>query len=176
MQDRVLTLVGLGEASHAFASGWGGAVRGRLRAHDLHAGRTEVRRRAADLGLACDETTTAALRGASAVFCLVTADQALTVAETCARHLGPGALWLDGNSCAPDTKCKAAAVIEAGGGAHVDQAIIAPVHPRLHRTPGLIAGPRCRPALDRAALGLPGGADDLADRADRILAQLPWLV
>jgi 3-hydroxyisobutyrate dehydrogenase-like beta-hydroxyacid dehydrogenase len=86
------------------------------------------------------------------VFCLVTADQALAAAATCAAHLPPGTLWLDGNSCAPDTKRKAAALIEAAGGAYVDLAIMAPVHPRLHRTPGLIAGPHVERALALAAV------------------------
>jgi 3-hydroxyisobutyrate dehydrogenase-like beta-hydroxyacid dehydrogenase len=146
-----ITMVGFGEAAHAFASGWTAGVRRGLRAYDLNAGRAAVKARCADHGLNCADTPVAALADAEVVFCLVTADQALAAAETCAPHLAAGALWLDGNSCAPDTKRKAAAVIEAAGGAYVDLAIMAPVHPRLHRTPGLIAGPNCARALDLAA-------------------------
>jgi 3-hydroxyisobutyrate dehydrogenase-like beta-hydroxyacid dehydrogenase len=157
MQDRVsaIAMVGLGEAAHAFASGWSADVRRRMRAYDLNAGRAAVQERATGLGLGCADTPAAALPDAGAIFCLVTADQALAAAQTCARHLAPGALWLDGNSCAPDTKRKAAAVIEAAGGAYVDLAIMAPVHPRLHRTPGLVSGPHAARALGLAeALGM----------------------
>lgn len=153
MQHRVpvIAIVGLGEAAQAFACAWDAGIRGRLRAHDLNTGRPSVQARAAELGLVCADAPEAALRGADAVFCLVTADQALAATTTCAPHLAAGALWLDGNSCAPDTKRKAAAVIHAAGGAYVDLAIMAPVHPRRHRTPGLIAGPHCARALDLAA-------------------------
>jgi 3-hydroxyisobutyrate dehydrogenase-like beta-hydroxyacid dehydrogenase len=153
MQDvvSVIAMVGLGEAAHAFATGWGIDVKARLRAYDLKAGDGAVKARATDLGLLCADRPEAALSGAEAVFCLVTADQALDATRTCAPHLAPGALWLDGNSCAPGTKRKAAAKIEAAGGAYVDLAIMAPVHPRLHRTPGLIAGPHCARALALAA-------------------------
>jgi 3-hydroxyisobutyrate dehydrogenase-like beta-hydroxyacid dehydrogenase len=106
-----------------------------------------VQGRAAAAGLPLAGAPQAALSGAGAVFCLVTADQALAAAQTCAPHLPPGALWLDGNSCAPDTKRRAAAVIETAGGAYVDLAIMAPVHPRRHRTPGLVAGPHAGRAL-----------------------------
>jgi 3-hydroxyisobutyrate dehydrogenase-like beta-hydroxyacid dehydrogenase len=89
----------------------------------------------------------AVLAGAEAVFCLVTADQALTAAGQCAPYLSPGALWFDGNSCAPETKARAAEVIHAAGGRYVDTAIMAPVHPRLHRTPILISGPHAAAGL-----------------------------
>uniref|UniRef100_UPI0018EF1966 DUF1932 domain-containing protein n=1 Tax=Paracoccus binzhouensis TaxID=2796149 RepID=UPI0018EF1966 len=78
---------------------------------------------------------------------LVTADQALAAAKAAAAALPPGLLWLDGNSCAPGTKRRAAAAIEAAGGRYVDMAIMAPVHPRLHRTPALLAGPHAEAAL-----------------------------
>ena len=133
-----VAFVGFGEAAHAFASGWGAAAQ--CRAYDLHAQTPRVQSRAMDAGLICQITPGAAIEGASVVFCLVTADQALAAAQTCAPHLMPGTLWLDGNSCSPGTKRKAAAVIETAGGAYVDLAIMAPVQPRLHQTPGLVAG------------------------------------
>ncbi len=83
----------------------------------------------------------------SGIFCLVTADQALAAAQAAAAHLCPGALWLDGNSCAPSTKRRASDVIEAAGGRYVDLAIMAPVHPHLHRTPVLVSGPHSAAAL-----------------------------
>jgi 3-hydroxyisobutyrate dehydrogenase-like beta-hydroxyacid dehydrogenase len=65
--------------------------------------------------------------------------------------LKKGALWIDGNSCAPATKRRAAEVIEAAGARYVDLAIMAPVHPRRHRTPGLLAGPHATQAMTELA-------------------------
>ncbi|EPX87450.1 3-hydroxyisobutyrate dehydrogenase [Rubellimicrobium thermophilum DSM 16684] len=143
----LLAMIGFGEAGRAFAAGFGSVA-----AHDI--------RPMPD----CHLSPGPALAGAEVVFCLVTADQALAAAEACAPHLEPGALWLDGNSCAPGTKLRAAAVIEAAGGRYVDLAIMAPVHPRGHRTPCLIAGPHSADALALCtALGM-----DVRVAGDRI--------
>ncbi len=87
------------------------------------------------------DTAAAALTGASAILSLVTADQALAAAAAAAPYLERGALWLDMNSVAPDTKRAAAAAIEAYGGRYVDVAILAPVHPARLAVPLLLSGP-----------------------------------
>lgn len=141
-----IAMIGFGEAARAFAGGWG-ARAAALAAHDLKAGDPAMRRAAEALGITCHASPAAALAGAGIAFCLVTADQALAAAKAAAAALPPGLLWLDGNSCAPGTKRRAAAAIEAAGGRYVDMAIMAPVHPRLHRTPALLAGPHAEAAL-----------------------------
>lgn len=143
-----IALVGFGEAGQAFAEGWTGACRA---AFDMRADDPALRSAATRLGVVLTEGPGAAIAGARAVFCLVTADQALAAAIEAAAHLPPSTLWLDGNSCAPGTKRQAAAVIEAVGGRYVDLAIMAPVRPRLHRTPGLLAGPHAGAARDELA-------------------------
>jgi len=136
-------LIGFGEAGQAYAKGWGGG----MAAHDLRAGDPGLLAAARGLAVTLHASPSQALAGAGAVVCLVTADQALAAATAAAPYLAPGAFWLDGNSCAPDTKRRAEAVIAAAGGRYVDMAIMAPVHPRLHRTPALLAGPHARTAL-----------------------------
>lgn len=138
--DLKLAMVGLGEAGSAFAAGFRTLA---VAAHDL--------RPMPDAAVICHPEPGPALSGAGAVFCLVTADQALAAATACAPHLKAGALWLDGNSCAPGTKRQAARVIGAAGGRYVDLAIMAPVQPRGHRTPCLVAGPDADAALALAA-------------------------
>jgi 3-hydroxyisobutyrate dehydrogenase-like beta-hydroxyacid dehydrogenase len=91
------------------------------------------------------------LAKAKVIFCLVTADQARVAASAAAPYLGAGALWLDGNSCSPGTKRQAAQVIGAAGGRYVDLAIMAPVHPRGHRTPMLVSGPDAEAAAEALA-------------------------
>ncbi len=127
-----LALIGFGEAGRAFAEG--------LAPQGQSALAFDPRDMTPAHGVPL-VTRAEALAGATAVFCLVTADQARQAAQDCAPHLRPGTLWFDGNSCAPETKRRAAEVIHAAGGDYVDMAIMAPVHPRRHRTPVLLSGP-----------------------------------
>jgi 3-hydroxyisobutyrate dehydrogenase-like beta-hydroxyacid dehydrogenase len=76
----------------------------------------------------------------------VTADRALDAARTAASAIEEGAFFFDCNSCAPGTKQASAALIEAAGGRYVDTAVMAPVHPKLHQTPVLLAGPHSHEA------------------------------
>lgn len=151
--------IGFGEAAEAFATGWGPEIAGQARAYDEKgddaAAAALPRARAERSGVTLTADRQAALAGAEAAFCLVTADRAVLAAEQAAACLAPGALWLDGNSCSPGAKRRAAAIIEAAGGRYVDVAIMAPVYPKLHRTPLLIAGPHAEAAgALLAALGM----------------------
>jgi 3-hydroxyisobutyrate dehydrogenase-like beta-hydroxyacid dehydrogenase len=129
--------IGFGEAGQAFA-------RPGVRAYD---------RKGAAIGdaygatgvIGC-ETPAEALADADAVFSLVTADQALPAARAYATLLAPGALWLDMNSVAPDTKRAAAQAIATAGGRYVDVAVMAPVLPARLAAPLLLAGPHAAEA------------------------------
>jgi len=140
-----IAFVGFGEAATAFVSGWNGNGPRDLRAYDIKANdgatRTEMLTRYAAHGVARAETMADALAGADAVFCVVTADQALAAAEAAAPFIAEGALWFDCNSCSPGTKRLAAKAIEAAGGRYVDVAVMAPVNPKKHHVPLLISGP-----------------------------------
>ena len=91
-------------------------------------------------GVAGRASAAAALVGCTAAVSLVTADQALAAAEQAARHLPPGALWLDMNSVAPETKRAAARAIEDAGGRYVDVAVMSPVLPARAAVPLLLSG------------------------------------
>ncbi|MEX2320633.1 MAG: DUF1932 domain-containing protein, partial [Saccharospirillum sp.] len=82
-----------------------------------------------------------AISEADIVISVVTADQALAVANATAPLMHKGTLFLDCNSCAPQTKQASAGVIEAAGGRYVDIAVMAPVNPARNRTPLLLSGP-----------------------------------
>ena len=154
-----LAFIGFGEAAEAISTGWGKPVAARATAFDIKTARPETaaspRERAARAGVRLLDDRAATLAGASAVFCLVTADQAETAAGECAPLLARGAFWFDGNSCSPGAKRRAAARIEAAGGRYVDVAIMAPVYPKLHKVPLLIAGPHAEAAAHLlAGLGM----------------------
>lgn len=130
--------IGFGEAGQAFA-------RPGDRAFDIkttHAASRSAKQAdyAAAQVVGCD-TAAEALGDATVVLSLVTADQALLVAQDYAPLLAPGALWLDMNSVAPGTKRAAAQAIEAAGGRYVDVAVMAPVDPARLAVPLLVSGP-----------------------------------
>ena len=139
-----LAFIGFGEAAEAFATGWGPDAASHARAYDVKNDTPAARAARTGVTLLADRAGT--LDGAEAVFCLVTADRAVEAAEQAAPYLPTGAFWLDGNSCSPGAKRRAAELISAVGGRYVDVAIMAPVHPKLHRTPLLIAGPHAEVA------------------------------
>ena len=150
-----IALVGFGEAAEAFLSGWPLDEKRAVRAFDIKTlapqSRALMLERYRTATVTGAETLPEALAGAGLVFSLVTADQALAAAKAAAPALAAGTLWLDGNSCAPETKRQAATLIEAQGGRYVDMAVMAPVHPARHHTPLLIAGPHAEAALELLA-------------------------
>jgi 3-hydroxyisobutyrate dehydrogenase-like beta-hydroxyacid dehydrogenase len=100
-------------------------------------------------------TAAEAVTGAEAIFSVVTADQAHEAAIATLPGLAKGALFFDCDSCAPQTKSRTSQEVEAAGGRYVDVAVMAAVHPRLHRTPLLISGPHVEAAAAAlASLGM----------------------
>lgn len=133
-----LAFVGYGEAARAFRASLATVDAGfDLHAHDIDPAVAAVMR--AD-GVAVAEGPQA-LAGADWTLSLVTADQSVAAARSVAPSLRPGAVFVDANSVSPAAKRTAAAAIAPTGAHYVDMAIMAPVHPRGHRTPVLVAGP-----------------------------------
>ncbi len=149
-QPSGIAVLGIGEAAGAFLGGWDrrGA---RIASFDIKSAVADtlgwVEQRCARFGVEHCPSAAAALHGAGLVVSLVTADQAVAAAGDAASHLQAGALYVDGNSCSPDSKRRAARLVEAGGGRYVDMAIMAPVQRDRHRTPVLLAGPHAAAAL-----------------------------
>jgi 3-hydroxyisobutyrate dehydrogenase-like beta-hydroxyacid dehydrogenase len=143
MQGEV-TFIGFGEAAAAFALDWP-TSRPTPWAFDIKTDDPDARetklREYARAGVLGFDTAIGALRNAKAALSLVTADRALAAARACAPALAPGALWLDMNSVAPETKRSAAAAIEAAGGRYADVAVMAPVYPARRNVPLLVSGP-----------------------------------
>jgi 3-hydroxyisobutyrate dehydrogenase-like beta-hydroxyacid dehydrogenase len=147
-----LAFIGFGEAAQAFLAGWRSEAEVTAAAYDIKTDAPATREsKLADYRgheVTAAESATAAVDGAAWVLSAVTADATLTAAESVVKGLAPGALYLDINSASPMTKRKAAEAIGRAGGLYVDVAVMAPVHPRRHRTPVLISGPGANEAED----------------------------
>lgn len=129
------TLIGYGEAGRSFAQA--AAWRSDARVFDIKA----MTQAYAEDGVSGCPSLAEALTGSAGALSLVTADQALTAAGQAAGALQSGALFLDMNSVAPQTKQQAAEVIATAGGAYIDVAIMAPVNPARLAVPLLLSGP-----------------------------------
>lgn len=140
---KTVAFIGFGEAGQAFASDPRWSAVADTRAFDVLTDNIDTRGAQMALYGRIGISACAALAEASApvMLSLVTADQALAVATDMAQFIEPGALFLDLNSIAPQTKCEAANRIDAAGGRYVDVAVMAPVHPAQLDVPLLVSGP-----------------------------------
>jgi 3-hydroxyisobutyrate dehydrogenase-like beta-hydroxyacid dehydrogenase len=161
--SRSIAFIGFGEAARAFLDGWRteAGFKARISAYDIKTDSLDCAVRAGKLAdyaaanIVGASSAPEAVAGAEAVFSVVTADQAHEAALASLPGLMKGAFFFDCDSCAPQTKARTAAAVEGAGGRYVDVAVMAPVHPRLHRTPLLISGPHAEAAVPAlAALGM----------------------
>ncbi|MCA0942065.1 DUF1932 domain-containing protein [Salipiger pacificus] len=135
-----IAFIGFGEAARAFTDSLmatGHALS--FSAFDLKQDATMTEAMRAR-GVAQAATPEAALLDADWIIAAVTADQSLVAAQSVLAGLAQGQLYVDINSVSPDRKQQAAALIEARGARYLDMAVMAPVHPRGHATPVLVAG------------------------------------
>lgn len=149
-----IAFIGFGEAARAFTD----SLRQRpdalsFSAYDIAYDQemaAEIERRAVRRA----DTPAAATAGADWVISAVTADQSTAAVEATAPHLVAGQVLFDINSVSPGRKRENAALVEAAGAAYLDMAVMAPVHPKGHATPVLLAGAEAeRLAPKLAALG-----------------------
>ena len=75
------------------------------------------------------------------IISVVTADESLNAITALLPYLSSHHHIADGNSVSPGTKRKAEALLQDIGASYSDMAIMAPIHPRGHKTPLLLAGP-----------------------------------
>jgi len=81
-----------------------------------------------------------AVSGAEWIFSAVTADQSLEAVKSISPFARAGQILFDINSVSPDRKRESAEVLAPYGALYVDMAVMAPVFPKGHRTPTLLAG------------------------------------
>ena len=142
-----LTLIGFGEAGQAIAQGLRTEPNGPeiscfdIKSLDPHQA-SSITQAASKHGVSVHTSLAEALQGASYVISTVTAGSAPEVAQAVADLRPTLEAYFDMNSVSPGTKRHEAKVLEHAGIAYVDTAVMAPIHPRLHRTPVLLAGPK----------------------------------
>lgn len=141
-----IAFIGFGEAARSFV----GSLRDRddldFSAFDIltpRGGDDDVRAAARGLGVTVHADPASAIAGANWIISAVTAADSLDAGRSVARAIGAGQVFIDINSVSAGRKQETARLVSGGGAAYVDMAVMAPVHPRGHRTPVLIAGGDC---------------------------------
>jgi 3-hydroxyisobutyrate dehydrogenase-like beta-hydroxyacid dehydrogenase len=135
--------IGFGEAGQALAAGLRGAGVAQLTAWDsLFPEPTgEALRLSADrIGVRRANSAQDAVGNTDMVLAAVTAASSLDAAVAAKPFLRPEQFYLDINSVSPGRKMETAHALD-GAVRYVDVAVMAPVHPALHKTPMLLAGP-----------------------------------
>ena len=155
---RRIALVGFGEAGSILGADWAAAGR-EVVTYDIlltaPAARPSVLEKAARARVATADSLAAAARDADLIVSAVTASSSAAVAASAGQVLRAGQVFLDINSCSPDTKRANAAAVERSGADYVEAAVMAPVPPQRLKVPMLLGGRRAQelaPALQ--ALGL----------------------
>ena len=135
--------IGFGEAGQALAGGLRDAGVVHQSAWDILFPQAEGERlrEAADrLGVRRGASAADAVKGADLIVSAVTAASSFEAAQAAVPHLARNQFFLDINSVSPGRKRETEALLD-GHTKYVDVAVMAPVHPALHRTPMLMAGP-----------------------------------
>lgn len=143
-----IAFVGFGEAARTFTQSLreeGGLT---FCAYDILLGsnapkEASLREAASLLGVALCSNVEEAVTDADWVIAAVTAADSLDAAKSVAGLLKAGQVYIDINSVSAGRKIESAKLVEEGGATYVDMAVMAPVFPRLHKTPVLLAGPAC---------------------------------
>ena len=138
-----ISVIGFGEAGQAIASGLRESGIERIAAWDIlfpvEAG-TKLKAAGEDMGVRLAASAAEAVSETDMIISAVTAASSYEAAESVAPHLKGNPYYLDINSVSPGRKQKTAALLD-GKARYVDVAVIAPIHPKRHRTPLLMAGP-----------------------------------
>src|SRR3954453_13995606 len=87
-----------------------------------------------------------AVANSDIIVAAVTASSSLEAAQSVAPHIAGNPYYLDINSVSPGRKKETARLLE-GSARYVDVAILAPIHPKRHQTPLLLAGPHAQAVM-----------------------------
>lgn len=144
-----LCFIGFGEAGQAIASGLREAGVEHIAAWDILFPKDEgarLKQAGAAIGARLASSAADAVANSDIIVAAVTAASSLEAAQSVAPHLSGNPYYLDINSVSPGRKQEAARLLD-GAARYVDVAILAPIHPKKHQTPLLLAGEHAQSLL-----------------------------
>jgi len=144
-----LAFIGFGEAGQAIAAGLAEAGLKEITAWDIlfpEPSGAPLRAAGEAMGARLAMSAADAVRGSDIIIAAVTASSSLDAAKSVAPHLAGNPYYLDINSVSPGRKQETAKLLD-GTARYVDVAILAPIHPKRHQTPLLLAGPHAQAVM-----------------------------
>ncbi len=138
-----ISFIGFGEAGQAIASGLREEGIEQIAAWDIlfpQAEGAKLKAAGEQMGVRLAKSAADAVAETDMVISAVTAASSLEAAQSVAPHLSGTPWYLDINSVSPGRKQATEKLLD-GKARYVDVAVIAPIHPKRHKTPLLIAGP-----------------------------------
>jgi 3-hydroxyisobutyrate dehydrogenase-like beta-hydroxyacid dehydrogenase len=144
-----LCFIGFGEAGQAIASGLRDAGVEHIAAWDIlfpQAEGAKLKQAGEAMGARLAASAAEAVASSDIIVAAVTAVSSLDAARSVAPHLAGNPYYLDINSVSPGRKQETARLLD-GAARYVDVAILAPIHPKRHQTPLLLAGPHAQAVM-----------------------------
>ena len=138
-----LCFIGFGEAGQAIASGLREAGVEHIAAWDIlfpEDNGAALKQAGEKIGARLAHSAADAVAYSDIIISAVTAGSSLDAATSIAPHISGNPYFLDVNSVSPGRKKEAARVL-GDAARYVDVAILAPIYPKRHQTPLLLAGP-----------------------------------
>jgi 3-hydroxyisobutyrate dehydrogenase-like beta-hydroxyacid dehydrogenase len=152
-----ISFIGFGEAGQAIAAGLREEGVERMSAWDIlfpQGAGEALRQAAAASGVRCASSAADAVREADFIVSAVTAASSVDAAQSIKPYVAGKPFVLDINSVSPGRKQQTAKLL-GDTARYVDIAVLAPIHPALHKTPMLLAGADAEAvAPTLAALGM----------------------
>lgn len=144
-----ISFIGFGEAGQAIASGLREAGVESIAAWDILFPKDEgakLKQAGEKMGARLASSAADAVANSDIIVAAVTASSSLDAAQSVAPHISGNPYYLDINSVSPGRKKDTAQLLE-GIARYVDVAILAPIYPKRHQTPLLLAGPYAQAVL-----------------------------
>jgi 3-hydroxyisobutyrate dehydrogenase-like beta-hydroxyacid dehydrogenase len=138
-----LCFIGFGEAGQAIAGGLRETGIETIAVWDILFPTSEgerLKQAGKDMGARLAGSAAEAVRDSDIIISAVTAASSLEAAKSVEPHLDGTPYFLDINSVSPGRKKETERLL-GGKARYVDVAILAPIHPKRHQTPLLLAGP-----------------------------------
>jgi len=138
-----IAFIGFGEAGQTIAAGFRESGIERVAAWDIlfpEPAGEPLKAAGNKMGVRCAASAREAVAETDIIICAVTAASSLEAARSVEPHLAGNPWYLDINSVSPGRKQETERLFGSRA-RYVDVAVIAPIHPKRHRTPLLTSGP-----------------------------------
>jgi 3-hydroxyisobutyrate dehydrogenase-like beta-hydroxyacid dehydrogenase len=152
MNQPKIGFIGFGEAAFNIARGLNKEGIDNIFAYDKYADKEPnsklIKSRSVEAGVTLKKDIRQLIDTANIIFCAVSANMVVPIAEEVQPYLKPDQIYIDINSSSPKAKKQASEIISKSDASFVDVAVMASVPLFGHKVPLLISGPGAKQFLD----------------------------